>query len=597
MKFDFVKRALSKNSPFGKLAIMAAQRHVDDMKRQGTKDFPWVFSDEKALLYLNEFPKMPFWAGDRAGEPFELMPHFEFIIGSLFGWVHKDVGYNRFIKAYTELARGGAKSTLTGGAVAVELKLGLYPGSEYYSAATTQEQANFVYRAGRNLLKRHEDLKKVKENNPVVYQVGDDPEALIKFTQYTLEHEGTDSFFKAVASKTDTLDGKNPKIAIVDEPHQHRTPEVHDSLWSGMKKRRNVLLWLISTAGFNLHGIGKQQRDYAAKILKGVVQNDRYFSIIFTLDQKVDFPDLCALDEYRQMSPEDREKHIPEDDFQNPKVWIKANPGIEYDVPIRDMLESDLSEAVDGARLNTFKTKNMNIWCAQEETWIDIALWDENAAHPKPKRSDAYGAVDLAGVLDLTAAFFAVPSAPYMDVFCLFWTNQTWINDPDNPYAEQFRQWAADGWVKIQDELLTDYDEVREDILNFLSGKKLKIRTVGIEAGFEGHEFAKNLNKALNGRPIGQKHAKIVRIPMGNLTGAVNDFEALLRARRIRHGGNPVLRFCVSNVSIKTGYDGRKRQPVKGGGEHDKIDGIVAGFLAMNEVFRAEPRGKYGTKK
>lgn len=597
MKLEFVERVMSKVNPFGKYVTLAVERHQNNLKHQGTRDFPWIFSDDAAYKYLNEFPKMSFWAGDRAGEPFILMPHFEFIIASLFGWVHREVGNNRFVKAYTELARGGAKSTLLGGAIAVDMKLGEHKGAEYYSAATTGDQAAFIYDAGINLLETHTDLTKIKNRNPVEYQIGDDPNAVLKFTQYVLERSDTKSKFKAAASKTGSLDGKNARIAGVDEIHEHRTSEVHDSLWTGMKKRRSILLWMITTAGYNFHSIGRQQREYAAKLAKNIIQNERYFSLIFTPDMKADWPDLCALDEYRVLTPKERKKVTPEDDYTDKKIWIKANPGIEYDVPVLDLMEADFSETIAiPQRINAFKTKCLNIWCSQETVWIDISKWDECAAKPKPRTRVAYGAVDLAGILDLTCAFFAVPNAPWVDVYCLSWTNNSWINDKENPYADQFKQWAKEGWVTIQDSLLTDYDEVREDIIKFLELKKLTIQTIGIEAGFEGHEFSKNLNKALYGRDIGHKQAKVVRVGMGQLTSAVNDTEALIKAQRIRHGGNPVLRFCVGNVSMKTGYDGRKRHPVKAGGQNDKIDGAVAMFLGINEMFRTEPRGKYEQK-
>ena len=53
----------------------------------------------------------------------------------------------------------------------------------------------------------------------------------------------------------------------------------------------------------------------------------------------------------------------------------------------------------------------------------------------------------------------------------------------------------------------------------------------------------------------------------------------MVAAGRLRHGGNPVLRWCASNVTVREDADGNIRPDKGKSGE--KIDGIVALVLAI----------------
>ena len=73
----------------------ACERHLRDLERQGTDDFPWVFDEEKGFRpidFIQRFCKPSKGNFKRL----ELQPWQHFIIGSLYGWVHKDTGLRRF---------------------------------------------------------------------------------------------------------------------------------------------------------------------------------------------------------------------------------------------------------------------------------------------------------------------------------------------------------------------------------------------------------------------------------------------------------------------------------------------------------------------
>ena len=56
-----------------KWEILACQRHLDDLKRQGTDGFPWVFDTTRADRIIRWFRQCIQVRGALAGQPIELL--------------------------------------------------------------------------------------------------------------------------------------------------------------------------------------------------------------------------------------------------------------------------------------------------------------------------------------------------------------------------------------------------------------------------------------------------------------------------------------------------------------------------------------------
>src|SRR5690606_12496950 len=117
----------------GRWVRLACERHLRDLERQGTDEFPFVFRPDLAERVFDFFTYCRHVKGPLAGQPIVLEDWQRFIFGCIFGWVHRDTGLRRFRKAYVQVARGNGKSTMLSG-------LGLYMlmadgeiGSEVYA--------------------------------------------------------------------------------------------------------------------------------------------------------------------------------------------------------------------------------------------------------------------------------------------------------------------------------------------------------------------------------------------------------------------------------------------------------------------------------
>src|SRR5690606_4899809 len=328
----------------GRWVRLACERHLRDLERQGTNDFPWVFDPASAERVFAFFRFCWHVKGPLAGQPIELMPWQQFIIGSIFGWVHRDTGLRRFRKAYVQVARGNGKSTLLSG-------LGLYmlmadgeAGAEVYATATKKEQARIVYDAARIMAIRSPDLLKRLEPGKA-----------------EIIHPATASRFMPLSKDTKSLDGLNPHLGIIDEYHAHPTREMYDLLVSAMGKRLQPLLFIITTAGFELASPCYEEYQYIVKVLTGELTNEQYFAYIAQLD--------------------------PEDSPQDEAAWIKANPLLATTEAGMEYLRAELQAALGvPSQMRSFMTKNLNIWVDQrEDGYMPMDRWRACAAsddHP-----------------------------------------------------------------------------------------------------------------------------------------------------------------------------------------------------------------------
>ena len=238
--------------------------------------------------------------GKKAGEPIDLEPFQIFILGNVFGWVHKDSGLRRFRKAYVQVARKNGKSTMLSGLALYMLWADREPGAEVYCTASKKDQARIIYL----------DAKGMAVKSPKI-------RARLKIRDYEIRHDPHTSsdhaaVLKALSKDTKTQDGLNPHLGIIDEYHAHPDSSMVDVIVSGMMNRQQPVLFIISTAGFNTQSACHSEYEYCLRILEGSLDNENYFVMIFQLDK--------------------------EDDIHNPNVWEKANPLLFTDPVSRQAL-------------------------------------------------------------------------------------------------------------------------------------------------------------------------------------------------------------------------------------------------------------------
>ena len=194
--------------------------------------------------------------------------------------------------------------------------------------------------------------------------------------------------------------------------------------------------------------------------------------------------------------------------------------------------------------------------------------------------------VDLSSVDDLTCAVYLFPydnDRQMIDVLMRTWCPESKIHDRKNKYREIYQGWERQGWIHVTEGNGVDYDFVCDEIIK--DSKIFNLGLIGIDRGFQGVPFAMKLEKEL-----GHSEKRPVVITCTNhpvrISPACEEFERRLLDRKINHGGNPILRFMIDSVAIRTSSDGQKK-PDKDKSQ-GKIDGVIALLYALERLMKSK---------
>jgi len=522
----------------GRLVRLACERHLRDLDTGWQRGLKW--DPEAAQHIIDFFGFLRHSKGEWAGRVLKLEPWQQFRLGCVFGWLRED-GTRRFRTAYNEVARKNGKSTESAGVGLYMLDADGEPGAEVYSAATKRDQAKIVWGEAARMVRKSQALaKRVR-----VFQ-----------GKGNMNVEETASKFEPLGADEDTLDGLNVHCAIIDELHAHKTRAVWDVLETATGARRQPLIWAITSAGFDQTGICYELRTYSVDVLEGRVQDDTWFAYIATLDDG--------------------------DDWQDESVWIKSNPNLGVSVKLDDLRRLAQKAKATPAAVNNFLTKRMNVWTQQSTRWIDLDLWDENGAdilsEEKLAGRRCFGGLDLSSVSDLTAWLMVFPrddDPEAVDVLARFWCPEKRLTDDSNRYRDQYKAWVKQGFLKATPGDAVDYAFIKKQILD--DAAKFHLVDLNVDRLFQAHQLATELmNEGLTVVGMGQGFL--------SMAAPMQELERRLLARKIRHGGNPVLRWMAGNVAVKQDPAGNLK-PDKASSQ-SKIDGIVALVMALDRAMR-----------
>lgn len=359
----FAKANVKNKKDFGEDARLAFKRHIDDLARSKKNDsnFPYRFDEEKAEDIIELANKLTIAEGE-GDEQFTCAGFQEFILGSLFGWVHKETGKRRFTDSYVQVARQQGKSVLNAILGIKCCNFDNYNYGQIYCTATKADQARIVLKEIIKFINADNDLKE-----------------LFDIKDYKSEITGkiTSTVIRALGRDTHTIDGFRPYLGIVDEYHAHKDNQMYKLLKGGTRKLKQSLISVITTAGFNLNAPCYDLYKYCRRVLRGIDVNERQFIYIAQMDEK--------------------------DDIWDPANWIKCCPLTGKDPELVAAMQEDARKAqsMGGAELRDFLTKALNIWVTNAETaFLDLAEWEKCGS--KKDLSDFAGKQVIVG-LDLSS--------------------------------------------------------------------------------------------------------------------------------------------------------------------------------------------------
>ena len=436
----------------------ACMRLLRDIERMGTKEFPYVWNEDRAQSIVDWFKYLRHSKGVLAGRPIYLTTWQKFRICQIYGWVHKDTGRRRFRKSYTQVGRKNAKSQEQAGVGLYEMSVTAtknHEVAETYTAGTKRDQSKVVFREA-DLMLRGSPLK-----------------PKFKVRRDSIEHIATGSTMKPL-SKDDRKegDGSNPALLTLDEYHQHPTTEFYD-LGLG-SQTIEPLLNIITTAGVDLnYPCYVQEYQYCSRILDpdSDVEDDAYFV------------DICELD------PEDYENL---DNLDNEELWWKANP-IRMSYPEgRQKIREEWAIAKEvPEKMSIFLTKLMDVWVqARQNGYMNMAKWKACEVKELPidiKGQPVYIGLDLSAKLDMTSVSFVIPFTreddergnPVLEyiVFChSFIPSRERLIEHIRVDKVAYDAWERQGFITVTDTPIVDQSRMLNYIFEFVKSHELKIQ-------------------------------------------------------------------------------------------------------------------------
>ena len=547
----------------GHLTRLACQRHLDDLASGKERGLAW---DRDAALHAIEFfSHLRHSTGEWAGQPFDLQPWQQFVVGAVFGWKRAD-GLRRFRTAYVEVARKNGKSALLAGIALYALVADGEAGAHVYAAATTRDQARIVFGEAERMVAASPALS-----------------ARVTRTVNNLAVLPTASWFRPLSADASKMDGLNVHFAAVDEVHEHPGPEIIQKLNTATGARRQPLIVEITTAGHDRHSVCRQHHEFSVKTLEGTLPQetaDPWFAFIATIDAG--------------------------DDWTDPKVWIKANPSLGVTVK-RDDLKRQIDEAREmPAQQNAIRRLRLNEWTEQVTRWLDMGVWAEGGLAPETSGAtiaaemerlgrllagrECYGGLDLARVNDLSAFMLLFPPTrdPALGGLAQKWIvlSRFWV--PEEDILRRARRdrvpydvWRDQGFLTATPGNATDFAFIEAEIIA-LAGR-FDLRELAYDRTFAGEIVQHLQDEGINLVQFGQGFL--------SMAAPTAELERLAVSRLLWHGGHPVLRWNASNVAVRHDPAGNIKPDKERSSE--RIDGIVALCNALGRaMLRDESAGR-----
>lgn len=473
--------------------------------------------------------------GEWAGLPLILAPWQRKHIRRLFGWRRPD-GTRRYRRSAWWVPRKNGKSTIAAG-------MGNYltfadgePGAEIYSVATSKDQAEAVFGEAKNMVEASTTLSAIG----TVYK-----------TSIYVPLNG--SSYKVLSAKPRTKHGFNVHGVLIDELHAQKDRELYDVLTTAAGSRRQPLEFVISTAGNDVGHFSYEIWEYCKKVISGVFEAPDFLPVVYAAEAG--------------------------DDWQDPEVWKKANPG--YGISVKPEYLEAAFEQTKGqpGRIAAFKQLHLNLWSQTAEALIPIDAWRKCLVPIRPieefRGRRGWGGLDLSSTTDLTSLVLVFePIDGIYDAWGTSWCPLDTIRERQKEDSAQYVKWVDQGLIRATPGNVIDYDLVERDVAAI--AKVVQLEELAYDrAG--ASQIAQRL-KDIHGITMA-----IVGQGMLDMSPPTKEMVRLVMARRLRVPNDEVMTWAASNVMGKRDTADTLIKPVKQRRYH-RIDPIIALVMALGRA-------------
>jgi phage terminase large subunit-like protein len=186
-----------------------------------------------------------------------------------------------------------------------------------------------------------------------------------------------------------------------------------------------------------------------------------------------------------------------------------------------------------------------------------------------------YVGLDLSSTKDLTAAVGTFPDDDGFDVLPAFFCPKDTIKERSTRDRVPYEQWMRDGQLIVTPGNVVDYEAVRKQLLDWAD--EFDLREIAYDP-WNATDLVTRL----------QAQDGFACVPMrqgfASLSSPTKSLEKAVLSRTLRHDGNPILRWNMSNVSVESDPSGNIKVSKKVSTE--RIDGAAALVMAVDVMER-----------
>ena len=419
--------------------------------------------------------------------------------------------------------------------------------AEVYGCAADRQQASIVFEVAADMVRMCPALnKRVK----------------ILTAMKRIVFTPTNSFYQVLSAEAYSKHGFNIHGVLFDELHTQPNRKLYDVMTKGSgDARMQPLYFLITTAGTDTHSICYEVHQKAKDILEGRKIDPTFYPVIYG-----------AADD---------------DDWTDPAVWKKANPSLGVTVGIDKVHAACESAKQNPAEENSFRQLRLNQWVKQTVRWMPMHLWDKCAFtvdQEELKGRVCYGGLDLSSTTDITAFVLVFPPTEDDDKYIIlpyFWIPEDNLDARVRRDHVPYDVWQRQGYIQTTEGNVVHYGFIESFIERL--GTEYNIREIAFDR-WGAIQMVQNLEGM---------GFTVVAFGQGfkDMSPPSKELMKLVLEERVAHGGNPVLRWMMDNISVRTDPAGNIKPDKERSTE--RIDGAVATIMALDRAIRcgSEPQG------
>ena len=519
----------------GKIPVSRKVRTVyeglaKDCKSKKGKYYFDIDRASRPIFFVESFCKQSKGA---IGWPIKLQLFQKAAIQAIFGFVDKD-GLRRTTEVLWIMGRKNGKSVLLS-ALSLYMLIGDHEGgAEVDCVASKKDQAKIVFSEARNMVAQSPDLSRYIRKR--------------KTDMYSDFNFGV---FQPLSSDSNTLDGLNPHCAVIDELHSIRDRNLYDVVKQANYARKQPILFMITTSGFNREGIYDSMYTYAEQVINGDVKDEHFLPLVYELDEQ--------------------------SEWTNPKAWIKANPGLGTIKDKKKLADNVAKAKTDPKFKPTVLTKDFNLKNVTAETWLTWEQLNNEATFDMEKVRNTYaiGGCDLSSVYDLTCATLLIrkendPQIYVLQHYFLPRARVEALDEKSEKASEAPYQLRADrGLMTLCEGAMVDYNDVTAWFAKMRDEYQIDLWKLGYDRAMAGY-WAEQMSSEFGASVM----EKVAQGPF-TWSAPMKELGAMLADHMVNYNNSPILKWCLSNTGVKTTGSLDVITPVKIQNKR-RIDGLVS---------------------